>query len=239
MDDLAKSTHPSQSAEGQPGAEAGAQSASPPPPPPPPDGPWIGFDKGFRKRDPGIIERMLIERRDWFGTGDMTTPDSGIYGEFIEAELKAEKDRRDSVHTRAAAAVTSSAGLITLVLGVLGFLIDKHHRFPESAKLFLVAAMACLFCAGACAVAAAFPVGRKFISDSTLEKMLDSHRHDPEKVARDAVACINANILLSLRHTTTLKALAVFASGIFQICAMLCIGIGASIWVHQSPTIMK
>jgi hypothetical protein len=61
-------TNPSQSAEGQPGAEAGAQSA-PPPPPPPPDRSWIEFDDGIspvhlviRNQGPGVIERMVIER---------------------------------------------------------------------------------------------------------------------------------------------------------------------------------
>jgi hypothetical protein len=62
----------------------------------------------------------------------MTTSGSEIYGEFIEVELKAENDRRDSVHTRAGVAVTSSAALITLVLGVFGFLVGKT---PDSQVL--------------------------------------------------------------------------------------------------------
>jgi hypothetical protein len=153
-----------------------------------------------------------------------TTSGSEIYAEFIEAELKAENDRRDSVHTRAGAAVTSSTGLITLVLGVFSFLVGKNPGFPNSAKPFLVVAVVSFLAAGALAVAAGFPVGQKFISDSTLDRMLASHRSDSEEVARDAVAYINAVGLLSLRFGTTTKAVLLFASGIFQIFAMAAIG---------------
>lgn len=119
-----------------------------------------------------------------------TSSGSEIYAEFIEAELKAENDRRDSVHTRAGAAVTSSTGLITLVLGVFGFLVGKNLGFPNSAKPFLVVAVVSLLATGALAVAAGFPVGQKFVTDSTLDRMLASHRSDSEEVARDAVAYI-------------------------------------------------
>jgi hypothetical protein len=159
----------------------------------------------------------------------MTASGSEIYGEFIEAELKAENDRRDSVHTRAGAAVTSSAALITLVLGVFGFLVGKNPGFPGSAKPYLVVAVLSLLAAGAFAVAAGFPVGQKFVKDRTLDRMLESHLDDSEEVARDAVAYINAVGLVSLRRGTTIKALLLFASGICQIVAMLLVG--ACIWV--------
>ncbi|HTX94019.1 MAG TPA: hypothetical protein VME67_03760 [Mycobacterium sp.] len=58
-------TNPSQSAEGQPGAEGGAEGAPPPLPPPPPrrrpDRSWIEFDTGIRNQDPGVVERKIIE----------------------------------------------------------------------------------------------------------------------------------------------------------------------------------
>jgi hypothetical protein len=229
MDDLAISTHPSQSAEGQPGAEAGAQGSPPPPPTPPhPDHSWIEFDSGYRNQDPGVIERgEVIEPGDEPGTGDMTTRGSVSYGEFIEAELKAENDRRVSVHTRAGAAVTSSAGLITLAIAVFGllvgrgFLVGKNHIFPGSAKLVLLFAVVFLVLAGVCAIWAGFPVGREFVSDRTLNKMLNSHRDDSKEVARDTVAYINAMGLVSLRRRTTKSAFMLFASGIFQILAMV------------------
>jgi hypothetical protein len=159
----------------------------------------------------------------------MTTSGSEIYAAFIEAELKAENDRRESVHTRSAAFVTSSAGLITLAPGVFGLLIGKNHEFPDLAMPFFVAAVICLLAAGGCAVAAGFPLDQHFVADNTVNKMLDSHHADSEEVARDAVAYINAVGLVSLRRGTTIKALLLFASGIGQILAMLAIGV--CVWV--------
>jgi hypothetical protein len=158
----------------------------------------------------------------------MATSGSEIYAAFIEAELKVETDRRDSVHTRAGAAVTSSVGLITLVLGVFGYLAGKNPGFPDCAKPFLVVAVIFLLVAGGFAVAAGFPVGQKYVSDSTLNSMLESHRNDSEERARDAVTYINAVGLLSLRRGTTRKVVLLFVSGICQIVAM--VAIGGCIW---------
>jgi hypothetical protein len=159
----------------------------------------------------------------------MTTTGSEIYAAFIEAELKAETDRRESVHTRASTLVTSSTGLTTLSLGVFGLLVGKNHEFPDPAKPFFVAAVVCLLAAGGLAVAAAFPLGQQFVADRTIDRMLHSHRADSEGDARDAVAYINAVGLLSLRRGTTTKALLLFASGGSQIFAMFAIGI--CVWV--------
>jgi hypothetical protein len=155
----------------------------------------------------------------------MTTSGIEIYAAFIEAELKIESDRRESLHARAASFVTSSAGLITLALGVFGLLVSKNHEFPDVAKPFFVAAVISLLIAGGCAVAAGFPVDQHFIKDKTLDTMLVHHHADPEAVARYSTAYINAVGLVSLRRWTAIKAVLLFASGVGQILAMLAIGI--------------
>ncbi len=157
------------------------------------------------------------------------TSGSEIYAAFIEAELKAESERRESVHTRAATFVTSSTGLITLSLGVFGLLIGSNHEIPDLAKPFFVAAVICLLAAGGLAVAAVFPLDQQYVADRTISRMLDAHRADSEADARDAVAYINAVGLLSLRRGTTTKAVLLFASGVSQIFAMCAIGI--CVWV--------
>jgi len=154
----------------------------------------------------------------------MTVSGTEVYGAFIEAELKIESGRRESVHTRASTFVTSSAALITLALGVFG-LLGNTHQFPDVAKPFFVAAVVCLLIGGACAVAAVFPTDQHFVKDSTLSTMLISHHADPEDVARYSVAYINATSLVSLRRGTNTKAKLVFASGAGQIVAMLAIGV--------------
>lgn len=155
----------------------------------------------------------------------MTSSGIEIYAAFIEAELKSETDRRESVYKRAATLVTSSAGLITLALGVFGLLAGKNVEFPDVAKPFFVAAVIGLLIAGACAVAAGFPRDQHVVKDKTLDKMLIAHHADSAEVAHYGVAYINAVGLVSLRRGTKKKALLLFASGVAQIAAMLAIGI--------------
>jgi hypothetical protein len=154
----------------------------------------------------------------------MASSGTEIYGAFIEAELKIESDRRESVLTRAAAFVTSSAALITLALAVFG-LLGKEHQFPDMAKPFFFAAVLCLLIAGSCAVAAMFPTDQDVVKDITLGTMLRTHYTDPEDVARYSVAYINARSLVSLRHGTDAKAKRVFGSGVAQILALLLTGV--------------
>ncbi|MCV6972013.1 hypothetical protein [Mycobacterium bohemicum] len=159
----------------------------------------------------------------------MTTP-SGIeiYSAFIEAELRAEKDSRDSVNSRAATAVTSATALITLALAVIGVLVGKDRTFPACAQPFLLLSLAFLLGAGACAVAAGFPWRQRFVKARTLNKMLDAHRTDSEEDARYTVAYCNMVVLVSLRSGTTIKTRFLLVSAIFQILAIA--ALGACIW---------
>ncbi|SPM40207.1 hypothetical protein BN971_03106 [Mycobacterium numidiamassiliense] len=154
----------------------------------------------------------------------MTTSGSEIYAAFIDAALKAENDRRDSVNTRAASAVTSATGLITLALAVFAVLVGKDHAFPECARPFLVAALAFLLGAGACAVAAGFPWRGYVVKARTLDKMINARRNDSEEVARRAVSYANMVTLVAARAGTTVKVWLLLAAGIFQILAIGALG---------------
>lgn len=158
----------------------------------------------------------------------MTVSGSEIYAAFIEAELKAENDRRDSANTRAAAAATSATGLATLALAAIGVIVGRNHDFPECAMPFLALALLLLFGAGACAVAAGFPWRQRFVSARTIDKMLNARRNDPPEVARDIVAYSNAVALISVRSAVTLKMRLLLASGVLQILAIA--ALAACIW---------
>lgn len=158
----------------------------------------------------------------------MTTSGSEIYGAFIEAELKAENDRRDSANSRAASAVTSATGLVTLALAAIGVIVGKHD-FPYCATPFLGFALLALLAAGACAVAAGFPWRQRFVSARTIDRMLNAHQGDPPEVARDIVAYSNAVALISLRSALTVKMRFLLAAGFLQILAIA--ALAASIWV--------
>lgn len=156
------------------------------------------------------------------------TTGSELYAAYIEAELKAETDRRDSVNTRAATAVTSATALMTLALAVFGVLIGNNHALPECAQPFLVLALVFLLGAGACAVAAGIPWRQRFVKATTLDRMLNARRGDSEGTARYTVAYCNMVELVSLRSGTTIKTWLLLASGICQIVAIA--ALGACVW---------
>src|ERR1700728_470309 len=155
----------------------------------------------------------------------MTATGLEIYGAFIEAELKIETDRRESVHSRAGTFATGSVALITLTLGVFGLLSGEHVAFPDHAKPTFITAVVCLLAGAAFAVWAIFPREQEFVKANTLADMLVLHHADDEHAARYGVASINSAALLSLRRGTHRKALWVFASGVAQIVAMFLIGL--------------
>jgi hypothetical protein len=163
----------------------------------------------------------------------MSEPGLNVYAAFIDAELKAENDRRTSVNTRAATALTGATGLVTLVLAVFAVLgarndvvlgAGKDFVLTGWAKAFLVVALAALLGSAACAVAAGFPWRQKLISPRTLHKMLTSHRNDAEDVATDAVAYCNVAVIESLRSGTSIKVRFLVGAGACQIAAVAALG---------------
>ncbi|MGV0041676.1 hypothetical protein [Mycobacterium colombiense] len=161
-------------------------------------------------------------------------PESGseIYGAFIEAELKAENERRDSANTRAASAVTSATGLATLTLAAVGVVVGKNKDFPGCAMPFLAFALFFLLGAGACAALAGLPWRQRFVNARTLDKMLNDRRNDPPEVARDIIAYSNAVSLISLRSALTIKMRLLLTSGVLQVFAIA--ALAACIWAVVS-----
>jgi hypothetical protein len=162
----------------------------------------------------------------------MSESGSGVYGDFIEAELKAENERRDSANTRAASAVTSATGLATLALAAVGVVVGKNNDFPVCAMPFLAFALFFLLGAGACAALAGLPWRQRFVNARTIDKMLNSRRNDPPDVARDIVAYSNAVSLVSLRSALTIKMRFLLASGVLQVLAIA--ALAACIWAVVS-----
>jgi hypothetical protein len=143
------------------------------------------------------------------------------YAAFIEAELKAEHARRDSVNSRAATVLTSSAGLVTLALAVFAVIVGKDFILTGSAKTLLVLALAALLCSAACAVVAGFPWRIKLAKPSTLREMIGKkHWGDSEVTARGVAAYTNLEVIESLRPGTNIKFGWLLAAGIFQVVAV-------------------
>lgn len=141
------------------------------------------------------------------------------YAAFIEAELKAENERRSSINTRAAAALTASAGLVTVVLAVLTVLVDRpggQFTLTGWAKNWLVSALVLLLCAGLFAVLAGAPWLFKAAKPKTLRYFLDNGWADDEARARKRTAYCNAMVVKAQRRGNILKSYFLLASTICQ-----------------------
>lgn len=142
------------------------------------------------------------------------------YAAYVEAELKAEFGRRESVNSRSATALTGSAGFVTLILAVFAVLIGKDFTLAGGAKLSLALALFALLAAGVCAVVAGFPWRIKLTKPATLHKMVGDHWTDSEVDARANAAYANVVILESLRPGTNIKFKFLLAAGVCQILAV-------------------
>ncbi|OYN78901.1 hypothetical protein [Mycolicibacterium sphagni] len=142
------------------------------------------------------------------------------YASYVEAELKAELARRDSVNSRSAAALTGAAGIVTLVLAVFAVLVGKDFVLTGLAKALLVLALLALLVSAVCAVVAGFPWRIKLTSPSTLKMMVRDRWADTEVTARGVAAYANYQVIQSLRPGTSTKFQFLLASGICQIVAV-------------------
>lgn len=127
------------------------------------------------------------------------------YAAFIEAELKAENERRDSVNRRAATALTGSAGLVTLVLAVFTVFVGKDFKLSGCAKWSLAVALIALLIAALCAVVAGIPWISTAAKPKTLQWFLRSRWGDTEVTARGRTAYCNAISIARARPGTNIK----------------------------------
>ena len=142
------------------------------------------------------------------------------YSAFIEAQLKAENERRDSVNSRAATALTGSAGLVTLVLAVFTVLVGKEFKLSGNAKLFLAVALIALLVAALCAVVAGIPWTSTATKPKTLHWFRTSRWGDTEVTARGMTAYCNAMSVERLRPGTNVKFYFLVAAHVCQAIAI-------------------
>jgi hypothetical protein len=141
------------------------------------------------------------------------------YAAFIEVELKAENDRRDSVNSRAATALTGSTGLVTLVLAVFAVFVGKDFVLSGCARFWLAAALVCLLLAAISAVGAGVPWKSPAPTPNYLQSLLDDHWTVDEVAARNITAACNVDTIRGLRKGSKLKFWFLIAAHVFQALA--------------------
>lgn len=135
-----------------------------------------------------------------------TRSDQGTeYAEFIRAELDREYARRDVVNSRAATAITSATGLVTLVVAAAAVVRGQSHTLHGFAAFWLVVAVLGLLGAGVMAILAGVSWKFSVADERTLRAMVECQWGDRAVDARNAVAKANVRTLTTLRTGNNTK----------------------------------
>ena len=159
-------------------------------------------------------------------------PDQGAeYARFIEAQLKSEYDRRDTVNSRAGAAITSATGLVTITLVVVAVLKGKDFTLHGGALVALFVAFFALLLSAAMAVLGGMNWRFQVTSVATMKAMVGERWGDSEVSARGVAAFCNVKTINTLRAGTNIKYRFLLAPAVAQLVAILALGTSALIVV--------
>jgi hypothetical protein len=127
------------------------------------------------------------------------------YAAFIQSELDREHERRGSVNSRAATAITSATGLVTLTLAAVAVIKGESTLLHGAAEAWLVVGVAALLVAAILAVLSGVNWRYHVTTAETLAEMRTTHWGDSEVTASNVVAHCNILTVTSLRAGTNVK----------------------------------
>ncbi|UZG58026.1 hypothetical protein [Rhodococcus opacus] len=143
------------------------------------------------------------------------------YAGFIQKELEREYGRRDTVNSRAATAITSATGLVTIVLAVVAVAKGKDFTLSGCALVSLWVALLSFLASAILAVLAGINWKYKATSVESMYRMVgDRWEDDTEVTARNLAALCNVVTIKSLRGGTTIKYRLLLGSAGFQALAI-------------------
>src|SRR5688500_4320382 len=99
------------------------------------------------------------------------TDQGETYAQFIESELKAERDRRTSYDARGQALITTSGALVTLLVGVAAIVrVNVISQLPMAVSVVVAAAILLLIAASGCGIVVGWNHRYVVAKVSTLER---------------------------------------------------------------------
>lgn len=154
------------------------------------------------------------------------------YAAFIEAEVKAERERRVAFDARGQALITTSGVLVTLLTGVATVVkTAATPRFPPVVTVTTGAALLLFAAAAGCGVVAGWNRHYAVARSATLGQMVANHWTDDEVDARNNVATLLVNTLETLRRANGFKARWVATGLIVQVVALVALGVAAIVTI--------
>ncbi len=157
------------------------------------------------------------------------------YSAFVELELKTERDRRAAYDARGQAIITTSAGLVTLLVALATLVRSAGSvAFPHAARLPLVLVLAGLASAAALGILASWNFRYAAVKSATLGVMVRAHWKDHEVDARNSIATMQILTVDSLRKANNRKALLVSWALVAQLAALLALGAVVLLVIFQT-----
>jgi hypothetical protein len=160
----------------------------------------------------------------------MTEQGTG-WATFIHDQLEREYSRRDALNTRAAAAMTSATGLVTLLLAVVAVLRGKDFTLTGGSLAALYTAILALLGSALLAVLAGVSWHHRVTSIESMRAMLADHWRDDEVDARYIAAHCNLETVASLRTGSSLKAHLLMGAAAMQVLAIVAMATSALLLV--------
>lgn len=187
---------------------------------------WAGFQPGQRDNK----------------TGASLT---GIYLDFVEDSLRAERDRRATLEARGVSIVAQAGGLVTLLAGVgTLFIGNRGSALTLAAILPLMLALIFFVLAVIFGILVSFSplYPRHPVADKeTMTKMRTSKRDDTDDDARSAVAHIHIQTIEALRKGNRRRIWWIVAAQVCQVLAVVSLSVAVAVTalMSTSPTLSE
>jgi hypothetical protein len=155
------------------------------------------------------------------------TEQSDVYSDFIEAELKAERDRKTALDTRAASLVTTSGSLVTILAAVGAFVgREAGSSFPRHALPLLVLALTAFAFASLAGICSGWTRPHAGAADTaSMQIMLRDRWVDDEVLARKEVVDVHIRMIEGIRSLNKAKERFLRAGWVCQIIALVLLSV--------------
>lgn len=160
-------------------------------------------------------------------------PKSGIsvYDGLLKEEIEAENARKTSFEARGLAVITSSGGLATLLFGLAALSTKEQATFvlPDDSGTLLGFALAAFVVAAALGLFTNVPQDYETVTAEGIQERVDEIPPRDEDAATTDVAYTRITVLKDARIKNTNKAKLLFWALVFEVVAVLCVGV--AVWI--------
>ena len=151
------------------------------------------------------------------------------YAKFIEAELKAEDERKATLNSRALGIATTSSAFLALVFTLTVLVTGKDFKVSASGSRWILFALVLFAVASLLGLLASSLRAFVVIAPESLEALVGDHWTDEEVDARNQIAYLNVQTISTIRTGNNWKATLIGWGIGFQLSAILVL-IGTLAW---------